>query len=354
MNGRLHLGHAFSLTKAEFAARFARLQGKEVLWPFAFHCTGMPIAAAAMKLKGDLESREQPAAAPEALSSSPAESEESTGAPGAFKGKKTKVEQKTGGLSQYDIMKALDIPDDEIPRFVDPEHWLEYFPPLAVADLKRLGVAVDWRRSFITTDVNPAYDMFVRWQFLKLRSKYLANGKRQSIFSIATGQPCADHDRAEGEGVNPQEYTLIKLKVKKLPEGWAAAVGEAEVFFVAATLRPETTMYGQTNCFVLPDLDGEYGLFKMSNGEVFVCTYRAALNMCYQEIWESSKWRTTGRRNLLASWRLRAATWSASHSRHPWQDMTPCTPCPCSPSPWTRGPASSRASRPRRPTITFA
>ena len=40
MNGRLHLGHAFSLTKAEFTARFKRLQGKNVLWPFAFHCTG--------------------------------------------------------------------------------------------------------------------------------------------------------------------------------------------------------------------------------------------------------------------------------------------------------------------------
>lgn len=24
---------------------------------------------------------------------------------------------------------------------------------------------------------------------------------------------CADHDRAEGEGVNPQEYTLIKIEV---------------------------------------------------------------------------------------------------------------------------------------------
>jgi leucyl-tRNA synthetase len=40
MNGKLHLGHAFSLTKAEFAARFKRLQGMNVLWPFAFHCTG--------------------------------------------------------------------------------------------------------------------------------------------------------------------------------------------------------------------------------------------------------------------------------------------------------------------------
>lgn len=54
MNGRLHLGHAFSLTKAEFTARFQRLQGKNVLFPFAFHCTGMPIQAAANKLRDEM------------------------------------------------------------------------------------------------------------------------------------------------------------------------------------------------------------------------------------------------------------------------------------------------------------
>eukprot|EP00965_Chrysotila_dentata_P137408 4545245-Pleurochrysis_carterae.AAC.4 len=43
MNGKLHLGHAFSLTKAEFSASFYRLQGRKVLFPFGFHCTGMPI-----------------------------------------------------------------------------------------------------------------------------------------------------------------------------------------------------------------------------------------------------------------------------------------------------------------------
>lgn len=44
-NGHLHIGHAFSLTKAIFRAQFERHQGKNVLFPFAFHCTGMPIQA---------------------------------------------------------------------------------------------------------------------------------------------------------------------------------------------------------------------------------------------------------------------------------------------------------------------
>ena len=55
MNGRLHIGHAFSMTKAEFAVNFERMQGKKALFPFAFHCTGMPIQAAANKLKAEIE-----------------------------------------------------------------------------------------------------------------------------------------------------------------------------------------------------------------------------------------------------------------------------------------------------------
>lgn len=43
MNGRLHLGHIFTITKAEFAANYQRLKGKNALFPFGFHCTGMPI-----------------------------------------------------------------------------------------------------------------------------------------------------------------------------------------------------------------------------------------------------------------------------------------------------------------------
>lgn len=34
-----------------------------------------------------------------------------------------------------------------------------------------MGVGVDWRRSFITTEVNPYYDSFVKWQFETLKEK---------------------------------------------------------------------------------------------------------------------------------------------------------------------------------------
>jgi leucyl-tRNA synthetase len=42
---------------------------------------------------------------------------------------------------------------------------------------------------------------------------------------------------------------------------------DKKVFLLAATLRPET-MYGQTNCFVLPD--GQYGVYEMATGEYFI------------------------------------------------------------------------------------
>lgn len=288
MNGKLHLGHAFSITKAEFAARFARLNGKRVLFPFGFHCTGMPIAAAALKLKECIAKRGEAteAEATEVEAGQAGQAAAAEAAPGVFKGKKSKAVAKTGGLDQYDIMLALGIPEEEIPKFTDPTYWLEYFPPLAIKDMKRFGTAVDWRRTFITTDLNPYFDSFVQWHFQKLKSKYLANGKRQTIFSMTTQQPCADHDRAEGEGVNPQEYTLIKLRVKEIPAEWKEQLGDGEVYLVAATLRPET-MYGQTNCFVLPE--GEYGFFRTKKGEIFVCSERSALNMYYQDLMEGDE-----------------------------------------------------------------
>ena len=51
------------------------------------------------------------------------------------------------------------------------------------------------------------------------------------------------------------------------------------MFLVAATLRPET-MYGQTNCWVSPDI--EYNVFEVKNNEIFIATERSAKNMAYQ------------------------------------------------------------------------
>lgn len=166
-------------------------------------------------------------------------------------------------------------------------YWLHYFPPHGMQDLKDLGIYADWRRSFITTEVNPYYDSFIRWQFNTLRKKNKVHfGNRATVFSEIDNQPCADHDRSKGEGVGPQEYTLIKIKCVDLPQSMQDAFADKNVYLVAATLRPET-MYGQTNCYVLPD--GEYGVFEMVNDEYFICSQRSARNMAFQHLTKEHK-----------------------------------------------------------------
>lgn len=76
MNGSLHLGRGFTISKIEFLTGFERMKGKRALWPFGFHAvrrtsfrnllywkltkrgdvqTGMPIKAASDKLIRDME-----------------------------------------------------------------------------------------------------------------------------------------------------------------------------------------------------------------------------------------------------------------------------------------------------------
>jgi leucyl-tRNA synthetase len=285
MNGRLHLGHAFSLTKAEFTARFQRMLGKNVLFPFGFHCTGMPIQAAANKLKEEITTFGCPPVFPDELESiklaeaQPEEEKDEAMAAinNKTKGKKTKlvVKGQAGGkkVRQWDIMSKM-VSEDQISSFMDPVQWLNYFPPLGIIDLQSFGCSVDWRRSFITTSCAPYYDAFIRWQFEILKeSGRIKSGYRPNIYSVKDQQTCADHDRANGESVVPQEYVIIKLKLAN-PSKIDALSGIADlenrkIYLSPATLRPET-MYGQTNCFVLPE--GDYGAYEFKGKDKYSLT----------------------------------------------------------------------------------
>src|SRR5438094_772279 len=200
MNGYQHLGFGTSFLRAEFQSRFRRMLGCHVLHPQAFHCTGLPILGAAKRI---------------------AEKEP----------------------KQWEILRAMGIPDREVPKFADPMHWIEVFPAATMEDLKALGAALDWTRSFITTPLNPPYDAFVRWQFHRLKDGgYVRIDKHPVIWCPKDQAPIGDHDRLEGEGETPMEYTLLKFPL---------ADGR---FLVAATIRPET-VFGQTNLWVDPDAE---------------------------------------------------------------------------------------------------
>lgn len=294
MNGRLHLGHAFSLTKAEFTTRFQRLQGKTALFPFAFHCTGMPIQAAANKLRDEMLKFGCPPVFPSDEPSEnsvdsetvPEEKDAAAAIAAKSKGKKTKLIVKGAAgkqMRQWEILQKM-VPEDEIHLFADPLKWLEYFPPYGASDLQAFGSAIDWRRSFITTSVNPYYDAFIRWQFNRLKlGNRIKFGKRANVYSALDGQVCADHDRASGEGVGCQEYTIIKLLVlEPYPAGSplnSPTLSGKKIFLAPATLRPET-MYGQTNCFVLPE--GDYGAYEINTGDVLIISARSAKGMAHQ------------------------------------------------------------------------
>ncbi|VAH06366.1 unnamed protein product [Triticum turgidum subsp. durum] len=290
MNGLLHLGHAFSLSKLEFGAAYHRLRGSNVLLPFAFHCTGMPIKASADKLAREIQQYGNPPVFPQPENNSSAEvaddrevEQAAVVTPDKFKSKKSKAAAKTGMQKfQWEIMKSFGLLDEQIAKFQDPYHWLTYFPPLAVKDLKDFGLGCDWRRSFITTNMNPFYDAFVRWQMRKLKKMgKVVKDLRYTIYSPLDGQPCADHDRATGENAQPQEYVLIKMEViPPFPPKLKVLEGK-NVYLAAATLRPET-MYGQTNCWVLPN--GIYGAFEINDADVFILTARSALNLAYQNL----------------------------------------------------------------------
>ncbi|MEE8182566.1 MAG: leucine--tRNA ligase, partial [Thermoplasmata archaeon] len=199
MNGYLHLGFGVTFLHAEILARHMRMKGYNVLMPQAFHCTGMPIVAAANRIS-------------------------------------------EGEEMQFGIMRDMGIPQNEIIRFKDPIHWTQYFPPQAMSDLKSLGASVDWRRSFITTHLNPFYDSFVKWHFRRLKDNGFARlGEHPVIWCPKDEAPVGDHDRFEGEGETPAEFVLLKFPTD----------GK---FLLAATLRPET-VYGQTNLWVDPDVE---------------------------------------------------------------------------------------------------
>lgn len=205
MNAFAHVGHGFTMLRSDLMVRHHRMLGHNVLYPFAFHVTGTPIVAAANRVK-------------------------------------------EGDAQQIKILRDQGIPESDIAKFADPVHWVRFFPPKWREDVERLGLHVDWRREFITTDLNPHYDAFVQWQFRKLGEKgRVAKGKHAVIWCPKDNAVVADHDRYSGEGETPQEWTLYKMEL----ETPAKLNLQGRVFLIAATLRPDT-VFGQTNVWVDP------------------------------------------------------------------------------------------------------
>ncbi|MEM2247791.1 MAG: leucine--tRNA ligase, partial [Thermoproteota archaeon] len=124
--------------------------------------------------------------------------------------------------------------------FKDPVYLARYYTEKNRAALKDYGLAVDWRREFHTTSLNPGFSTFVTWQYLKLlKNGYIRKGTHPVVWCPRDKSPTGDHDRLSGEGVFPEKFYLVKFRLE-------------DSHLVAATFRPET-VFGVTNVWVHPE-----------------------------------------------------------------------------------------------------
>ena len=207
MSGLLHLGHLFTYLAPESIARYKRMQGYNVLFKFAFHCTGTPIVAAAQRVK-------------------------------------------EGEPTQIATLIKMGIAQTEIPKFSKPEYWCEYFPKETLHDLLNLGFSIDPRYTFTTTYLDPAYDKFITWQFNKLKEKgFVKKGRHPVMWCPKDNVPVGDHDRAEGEGETPKDFIWVKFKLQN-----------SDLILITGTTRPDALL-GQTNLWVDPQ--GDYKIVQV-------------------------------------------------------------------------------------------
>lgn len=193
-----HVGHAYSVTRNDMMIRYYKMLGYNTLFPIGFHATGEPIVSVAKRLK---------------------------------KGDKT----------QFKALELSGIKKEDIKKFTDPLYTIKYFENEWKRDFKNYGLAVDWRRSFHTTNLNPEYSAFVTWHFNILKEKgLLVKGTHPVIYCPECKSPSGSHDRKEGENATINEFILLKFKL-------------GNEYLIAATLRPET-VFGQTNLWINPDV----------------------------------------------------------------------------------------------------
>lgn len=244
MNGYLHLGHAFTMCKVDFTCRFKRLQGYNVLFPFGFHCTGMPICAAAKKLESELETIPD-------------------------------IQTNPNEKLQYNILKYYGLDHETIIKFVDPNKWIEYFPLKGLEHIKSFDLMVDTSRSFVTTDINKFYDSFIQYQFEKLsRSGFLKYGTRNSVYSSNLDIQCQDHDRSKGEGVGIEEFVFNCVDSNSDSEN-------KFIFVVKKDFFDKNT--GINNFTILLDTSGEFVRFGYG-GKNYWCSRYIFENIMHQDI----------------------------------------------------------------------
>ncbi len=214
-NGPLHVGHGFTATRVDTYARFMRMKGYNVLFPWAWHWTGEAVAGTVERLK-------------------------------------------RGDPNVIRMLRDIDkIPDEQLHQFTDPAYVCRYYTSENREVVKLIGFSVDWRREFYTSDLHPYYSRFIEWQYRTLyRLGRLRKGSHPVVWCPVCESPTGDHDRLVGEGVSPIEFTLVYFRLE-----------ESDAYLAASTLRPET-IFGATNVWVRPE--AKYAEATLNGAKVIV------------------------------------------------------------------------------------
>ncbi|MEL9969499.1 MAG: leucine--tRNA ligase [Metallosphaera sp.] len=195
-NSPLHIGHGRTYVTADIVARYQRMIGKNVLFPFAFQFTGTPILSISEAIK---------------------------------RGDKDIIN---------DFFTLYKIDEEKIKEFQDPLKLAQYFKEDMERMARALGLSVDWRREFTTVD--PRFEQFIRWQFKRLRDKGFVVTSTDAVgFCPNDNFPVGMHDTKGDVEPEIQEIDLIEFEGKDL-------------VFPVATSRPET-VFGSNSILINPE-----------------------------------------------------------------------------------------------------
>lgn len=198
-NSPQHIGHGRTYTILDIHARYARLCGKNVLLPMAFHVTGTPILAMAKKV------REKD---PELLAI---------------------------------FSDIYGIPESRFPELGEPEKLVMYFSQEIEQGMKEMGYAIDWRRKFYTFDAH--FNKFIEWHMKKLyEGGLIVKGSHRLAWCPSDNNVVSSHD-TKGD-VDPEIEQVVAIK-------FAVGSGAKKEYLVVSTYRPET-VYGVTNVWLNP------------------------------------------------------------------------------------------------------
>ncbi|BBL46581.1 leucine--tRNA ligase [Metallosphaera sedula] len=219
-NSPLHIGHGRTYITADIVARYQRMIGKNVLFPFAFQFTGTPILSISESIKrGDSD-------------------------------------------IISDFINLYKISPEKVKEFEDPLKLAEYFKEDMKRMAKALGLSVDWRREFTTID--PRFGQFIKWQFRKLKEKGFITTATDAVgYCPNDNFPVGMHDTKGDVEPEVQEMDLIEFEGK-------------DVVFPTATSRPET-VFGANAVLINPE--ATYVLIRGSN---WVLSKEAFRKLSYQ------------------------------------------------------------------------